>query len=204
MNMFSIKSQSLCILSTCLMHLVTFGLPWFFFGCASSEMVRIPAADSTPPTVSMTIIIELATREPKPSKNILLDQNSTAPPVEYLRNIGDGISIVADGTDADGGIKNIEIISSIKTTYSLPNGEAADASPAVARGGNPSNAQVGESTSIQRITSYVYKMPDSRTLGLPAGSSRFQIHGKIYAEAKNFHGGSVRTPDFEFVFPVYD
>lgn len=198
MNTSSIKPWSRRIFSACLGYLVTLGSLWLFYGCASSEMVKVPASDSTPPTVLMTIFVKFTSGDS--TQKIQLDGQSAAPPIMYLPDVGDGISVIASGTDRDGGIKNIGIITTISTSYTDQNGKGVNSAPAVTSIDNPSNAQVGESTSIGRSISDGYSIPDPRT-HLPPGASNLGIRGEVRAHATNFHGGSAITPIFEFRYP---
>lgn len=191
--------QTLTVLkcSTFLKRLMTLGSIGLLYGCASTEMVRVPVSDSTPPTTDMTVIVEFANGAP--SQTINLSQNSSAPAIVHLQRFGDAVSVIATGTDRDGGIKNIEIVPNISTSYIDPNGNGVSISPLFARIDNPSNAQIGEDASIQRTASYVYEIPDPRTI-VPAGSRDFRITGELYAQSKNFHQGLARTPVFRFVY----
>lgn len=192
------KKQSRLGLRLCGRSLVAFLPLWLFYGCESKEKVKVPASDSSPPSVSMSVNFG----RPGALQNIQLNGQSATPAIVHLTNVGDELAVIAVGRDVDGGIKDIEIQPDIQSTWTLPNGTGATSGPLSALTHNPSNAQRGQFTSIERSVSFGWEVPDPRTqTRATPGATNFRIHGTVYAQATNFDGGSAKTPVFEFIYP---
>jgi len=165
------------------------------YGCHSQTSVTVPVSDSTPPTVTMTVHFGRSGA----LQQIQLNDQSSPPSVVHL-HVGDEVVVFASGSDPDGGLKDIEIDPDITTSWKVGSDTASQSNGLRVPVDNPSNAQVGGSTSVERSVSYTYDIPDPRTQ-LPAGATDFRIEGRIHATASNFHGGSTPTREFQFTYP---
>lgn len=154
-------------------------------GCVTpspENFVVVPANDSTPPTVGMTINDNI---------KINIDVNETSQPVT-IRAGSDVVTVIAGATDNDGGIKAVSLWATY--TYYKPGQISGPGLAGAPIKQDVSNARVGESTLKNRF--FLYNFELKKELG-----SWSSIKIDVWAKGENFHGGMAQTPVVSITYP---
>jgi hypothetical protein len=142
----------------------------------TNNQVRVPASDSTPPTA-----LWLQAQIPnQPFYNAYLNgTGDTANLVDDAK-----VHVVAQGSDPDGGVKEVRIFMTTKRSKpGVTEGPTLAGAP-VAK--DTSTAQVGSLTDPTRTVTFDFTLSDLK--------QTFQtLNIDMWAEVENFHGGIVHT-----------
>ena len=152
-------------------------------GCntAPANFVIVPASDSTPPTVGMTVN----------DSKVNIDVNESSQPVT-MRAGADTVAIIAGATDQDGGIKTVKLFAAF--TYYKPGQITGPGLVGAPIRQDVSNAKVGESTLKNRFFLYNFDLKKER-------GNWTSIKIDVWTEGENFYGGTVRTPTVSITYP---
>jgi hypothetical protein len=155
--------------------------------------VQVPPTDPTAPTAAMDMFTDTP-NVPQPVATV----TDLAGPVNRTLKGGETVTLVAGGSDGDGGAQDIQIWMS-ETTYTTgPGGLTTKQGPTVH--GMPSASSpdtqgaAGKTVATKRITSFKIDVGQAR-----AGHSAIQVD--IWATAVNFAGVSTRTKALTLTWP---
>jgi len=157
-------------------------------------MVKIPVADTTPPTVNLDIY------------NIPLQPGSSSQPnpqsihsaccditVQVKKTTV--LSLIAGGFDNDGGVMNIKIFGDITAVCDLGNGLGQKKAYTILQQNPDTTKQPGDYAEKNRVTAMNLRIQD---YACGAGATLISLSGTLQAAAVNFHQGSDITKSFTF------
>ncbi len=159
-----------------------------FLSC--NETVVVPTSDSTPPTVKLSVIgIDDAP--------VLTE---STPDAEITAGAFQRFTVIATGTDSDGGILNITLSSSETVYYDLP-GDHAGSSHGDGYVDNPAIARVGSTVPITRTVAKAVEMQRVRE-SVGSGDAVFTSAVLTFrAIAVNFHDGETHSAQLTIRHP---
>lgn len=169
------------------------GLVWCLFVCITilscDEEVVVPTSDSTPPTVKLSVIgIDDAPMITESTP----DAELTAGPFQRF-------TVMATGTDRDGGVLNITLSFSQTVYYDLP-GDHAGSSHGDGYVDNPAIARVGSTVPVTRAVAKAFEMRQIRES--VTGEETFQRAELTFrAIAENFHDGVAHSAQLTIRHP---
>lgn len=168
------------------------------FVCSAScprspeDVVTIPAADSTPPSAGLDAHFT------QPGKAYITVTNSSSPAsTKILGN--EEVSLVAKGSDSDGGCRDIQISVEMTAWRIGTNGLESREKPLSADRPATSNPDLsagipGDQASKERLLTHKLDIRQIR-------GSYSAISLKVWATALNFNGGKVKTGELTLEWP---
>jgi hypothetical protein len=167
-------------------------------GCRKADTVPIPASDATPPTITLDAYGIPLQQGASSQDNPETINASCCALSRHLRSRQTEVSLVATGTDVDGGVQNVRIVIALNVT--CQSGEVRQSSEQY---GNPDSTPrtIGANVGTKRTTNVTFKA-SKYCGGLPQ-----TVTAVVNAEVVNFSGGAqgtgliVRTPGFTLLYP---
>ena len=158
------------------------------FSQPGKVLVVLPASDRTPPSVSMDIHFSQQGRA-------FMSATEKSPTQKASMAKGELLTIVANGTDEDGGCSSVAIRVEQTTWWKQANGNVTQSGPGLSGGPSAQNtdnvAQTqGKTVRKTRLVSHTRNVAQ-----LKGRASKIRL--RIRAEAKNYYGGVVSSGTIE-------
>lgn len=162
-------------------------------GCQNAgDCVAAASPDPTPPTVALDAHFS--------SGKPIISVSETSAPVTTKVGGGEVITLLAGGTDNDGGCKDIQIWVETTTWKTNPNGTVTQTGPGLLgapAATNPDNtSKIGEQVLKKRIAQF--NVENFKSPGNPATN---KIRVRVWAVAVNFAGKTTQSATIEFDWP---